>query len=247
MSTECRSRPKIAAENTCAARQTWPGVCADMTIENESATTLPDPAAVFACALSLWQECQKLAKADAKLNLSDAYNGIDEFMREIMRVATQFETWACSHVDFNRLTDVWPYFLEDKFGEGCLSVIFPTTLKSFDDEDCLRLAFRLHLPLINDTNLPIPIDVAAENPIADSPFKKFRIQTVRNAVEDNFTAPYTYSEEPFDPEYGPPYFSLYGIGEDGLLEHIADRPTYTDAVNLAQKLAPGIQFSEDPC
>ena len=39
----------------------------------------PDPAAVFGCALSLWHECKK-AVAKEGLNLSECYNGGDEFM-----------------------------------------------------------------------------------------------------------------------------------------------------------------------
>jgi len=75
-----------------------------------SATSLPDPASVFACALSLWQACNKHADEE-KLNLSDFYNGMDQFMREAMRVANLFEAWACLHIEFNDLEDVWPYVL----------------------------------------------------------------------------------------------------------------------------------------
>jgi hypothetical protein len=32
------------------------------------------------------------------------------------------------------------------------------------------------------------------------------------------------------------------MGTDGLPEHIADRPTYAEAVALAQRLAPGVVF-----
>src|SRR5580704_6323151 len=86
----------------------------------------PDPAAVFACALSLWQECEKHSLNDKTLNLSESYNGHDEFMREIMRVANLFENWSCDHIHFDNFNDVWPYYLQDKFGETCLSVIMPT-------------------------------------------------------------------------------------------------------------------------
>jgi hypothetical protein len=204
----------------------------------------PDPAAVFAAALSLWQVCHKQAAADKNLNFSESYNGFDQFMREIMRVATLFETWACQHVDFNEFAEVWPYFLEDRFGERCLSAILPTGLASFDESDCLRVAMRMRLPIRHDGQLPLPVDLTGPNPIADSPFKKFRIQTVRNHVEDEDASPYTPDDEPFDENYWEPYFSIYGIGDDGLLEHITDRKTLVDALDLARKLAPGIEFTK---
>src|SRR4051812_37146912 len=76
----------------------------------------PDPAAVCACVLSLWQECKKAVKSDRRLNLSECYNGMDEFMRVLMRVATRFEAWACQHIVWGQLDDVWPSVLEDRFG-----------------------------------------------------------------------------------------------------------------------------------
>jgi hypothetical protein len=212
-----------------------------MNIEHRYA---PDPAAVFASALSLWQECQKQANNDENLNLSESYNGLDEFMREIMRVATHFETWACQHIDFDELTDVWPYFLEGKFGEKCLSAIFPTALAAFDESDCLRVAMQMRLPIIHDGKLPLPVDLTVPNPAADSPFKQFRIQSVRNEIEGENISPYTWDDEPFDANFDAPYFALYGVGEDGLLEHIADRKTCAEAVNLVRKIAPGVKFHE---
>jgi hypothetical protein len=201
-----------------------------MTTEIESANSSADPAAIFASALSLWQVCQKHAANDAKLNLSESYNGMDQFMRELMRVANQFETWACMHVDFNETNDVWPYLLEDKFGEACLATLAPDSLGQFDDSDCLRVAMRLR----------------SSNPTPDSGFREFRIQTLRSLIEDGDAVPFTADDEPFDDEFGHPYFGLYGVDKDGLLEHIADRKTYSEAVRLAEKLAPGVAFPNSP-
>ena len=106
-----------------------------------------DPAAIFAIATSLWQECHKHASIDPKINLSDAYAGIDGFMREVMRIATRFESWSCDHVDFDQLTDVWTYLLADRFGEECLSILLPENLADFDEHDCRRIAARLRLTL----------------------------------------------------------------------------------------------------
>lgn len=106
-----------------------------------------DPAAHFAIAVSLWRECHRHAAADPSLNLSQSYRGIDSLMREVMRIAHQFERWACEHVDFTQLTDVWPHLLEDRFGTECLSVLRPEHLTDFDTHDCRRIAARLSLTL----------------------------------------------------------------------------------------------------
>jgi hypothetical protein len=216
-----------------------------MNTETNSATFQPDPAAIFACALSLWQAGQKLAEVE-KLNLSECFNGTDQFMREIMRIANQYEAWSCLHINFSELEDVWSYLLQDKFGETCLASIDPIALDSFDESDCLRVALRLQLPIIFDDKLPIPVDVSALNPVTSSPFKKFRIQTVRDSIENEDSSPYVMGDDPFDGDFESPYFSLYGVGEDGLLELIADRSSYSEAVKLARKLAPGIDFPDAP-
>ena len=104
-----------------------------------------DPAAIFAIATSLWQECHKHAASDANINLSDSYSGIDGLMREVMRIAALFESWACEHVDFDQLTDVWPYMLEDRFGKECLSILLAENLSDFNEHDCRRIAARLRL------------------------------------------------------------------------------------------------------
>jgi hypothetical protein len=171
---------------------------------------------------------------------------MDQFMRELMRIANQFEAWACLHVDFNATNDVWPYLLEDKFGEACLAVLGPGFLSQFEEPDCLRVAMRLRLPIKLDDKLPIPIDVRSSNPTPGSAFREIRIQTVRNSIDGGDAEPFLPDDEPFDEEFGHPYFGLYGVDKDGLLEHIADRKSYSEAVQLAEKLAPGIEFPDSP-
>ncbi len=217
-----------------------------MANEPELCTIQPDPAAVFACALSLREACLKSAEANPQLNLSESYNGMDEFMREMMRVANLFEAWACEHVAFVQTSEVWPYLMEDKFGDACLEFMLPSALAEFDDTDCLRVALRLRLPIQADDKLRVPVDVRASNPIAGSEFREFRVQTVRDDLDEGDVAPFTTDDDPFDEEFGPPYFALYGVGDDGLLEHIADRDTYSDALNLAQNLAPGVALPLKP-
>jgi hypothetical protein len=108
-------------------------------------TESSDPAAIFAMATSLWHECHKHAATNRSLNLSDAYSGIDSLMREVMRIATLFEKWSCLHVDFTQLTEPWPYYLQDHFGQECLSILLPERLADFNDHDCRRVAARLRL------------------------------------------------------------------------------------------------------
>lgn len=116
-------------------------------------TASGDPAAIFAIAISLWNECHKHASPGC---LSDSYSGMDGLMREVMRVAERFEDWACIWVAFEELSDVWPYLLEDKFGRECLSVLTPRRLMDFDDHDCARIAARLGLSL-RSANKPISL------------------------------------------------------------------------------------------
>jgi len=205
-----------------------------------------DPAAIFGCALSLWQECKKQFESDEHLNLSECYNGIDEFMRVVMRVAIRFEDWACLHIDFNELDDVWPYKMEDRFGTACLSSILPTRLNEFRDTHCLRTALSLHLPVRFDTNLPLPVGETAANPLVGSEFPTFQIRTMRESRDGERRELLTSNDDPFDERFRTPFFSLYGVSVNGFLEHIADRKTYIEAVQLARKLAPGIQFPDTP-
>jgi hypothetical protein len=216
------------------------------TIKNDVEAGEPDPAAVFAAAMSLWKELEDVGKKDPQFNLSDAYSGVDEAMRQTMRVANLFEQWACSHIAFEEMSDVWPYALESKFGAAVLNHLRPGALREFDEMDCLRVAIALQFPVKIDDKLPVPIDISASNPISGSHYKEFRIQTVRSLIEEEGIVPFTVVDEPFDGEFGPPYFGIYGIGEEGLLEHIADRSTYAGAAELLRKLAPGIDLPDSP-
>jgi len=217
-----------------------------MTTEPQSATNLADPAAVFACVLSLWRASHERAAREKALNLSECFNGMDQFMREMMSIGSRFEEWACQHISFEQLNDVWPYLLEDKFGEAVLAMLSLSALAEFDESDCLRVALRLRLPVMLDDKLPIPIDETAPNPIPGPGFSAFRIQSVRNSLEDGDVVPFVANDEPFAEQFGALYFGLSGVGEDGKFEHIADRRTYGEMRNLAQKIVPGIAFPERP-
>lgn len=200
-----------------------------------------DPAAEFAAAVSLWTACHKYADKN-RCNLSETFNGIDQLMRTAMSIANRFERWSCQHIDFEEITDVWPYLLEDKFGKACLDLAPPEVLESFDDRDCLRVALRMRLPVKPNDKLPVPVDVTAPNPTPNSPFRKFRIQTIRISDEEGDVSAYTWDDDPFDGEL--PYFGLYGVYEDETVEHIADRQTYSEILCLAKKLVPAVEFSD---
>lgn len=161
-----------------------------------------------------------------------------------MAVGNWFEKWACEHVMFDMLNDVWPYLLEDKFGNACLERMALEAIPQFNERDCLWIALHLELPVILDDLLPIPLNLTVPNPIGESEFQEFRIQTVRNSLDDNDVVPFVADDDPFDEEFGERYFALYGADSAGRLEHIADRKLYGELLKLAEKLAPGIGF---PC
>jgi hypothetical protein len=50
------------------------------------ATVEPDSAAVFSIALSLWEICERQSR-ETGFNISECYKGVDQFMREVMRIA----------------------------------------------------------------------------------------------------------------------------------------------------------------
>lgn len=205
----------------------------------------PDPAAIFACAKSLYDACLERADGESGLNLSEAYQGMDVFMREVMRVGEEFENWACRHVAFHELEHVWPYLMGERFGEACLDMIHVDELGSFDLDDCLRVALKLRLPMRGDGSLPLPICVEVPNPLAEAEFQRLRIQTIRQELyEDGELAPFTEADDPFDENFGAPVYGIYGVGADGTLDHIADCESYALARSLLTKLLPGIGFPE---
>ncbi|HWD18715.1 MAG TPA: hypothetical protein VHB20_05505 [Verrucomicrobiae bacterium] len=109
----------------------------------------PDPAAIFAAAFSLWTASWERASRE-RADLSRSYHGVDQFMREIMRIATQFETWACRHLNFENLGESWPYLLQSEFGAACLDGMAFHAFAAIDESHFLRVALRLNLPLRHD-------------------------------------------------------------------------------------------------
>ena len=118
-----------------------------MDTNKSNSSPKPDPAAVFAAADSLWREYHRQVQSQPSVSLSHCHQGVDDLMREVMRVATAFETWSCNHVEFDEISDVRPYLLQNRFGHECLSVLLPEALAEFDDLVCSRVAARLMLPM----------------------------------------------------------------------------------------------------
>lgn len=171
---------------------------------------------------------------------------MDAVMRMVMRVGEEFEKWACLHVAFHELDNVWPYFLDERFGAACLDVMDAGSLAGLDAEDCLRMALALRLPIKVDGSLPLPVRVEAANPLACAEFQRLRIQTVRQKLGgDAGMVVFAEDDDPFDKNYGAPVFGIYGIRENGMSEHIADVKSYRAARELLAKLLPGIDVPEE--
>lgn len=201
---------------------------------------------MFAAAHSLWKAIFEAADHPGKTGLSEAYTGIDQLMREVMRAGMLFEAWACRHIAFEESDEVWPYFIADHFGAAWLSVADAYSLADFNDDDCLRVAWELCLPIRPVAGIVLPVDLRAKNPNPLSPFIALRIQTTKTSANGKVIQPFTACDELFDEEPASLAYSLYGQLMSEECEHIAERTSYEELVTLAEKLVPGIQFPGTP-
>ena len=192
--------------------------------------------------MSLWDSCHAEAKERPDCNLSEIFSGIDGFMREANRIGTLFEEWACRHIEFDELTDVWPYILHDRFGGTCRAVRPVEELSMFSEIDCLYVALSLRLPLRDSPKLIIAVDLRAVNTVKDSGFPFFLIRSVRCSRLTEEVVRFSKDDDPADGDHGQPFYSLYGDRLDGLAEHIADRDSLAGILRLAEALAPGLEF-----
>lgn len=112
--------------------------------------TIPknDLAAEFGAATSVRRMGEALAHTHGN-DLSEAYQGGDEFMRQCMRVGRDFESWCCVYVDWETgIDECWPYFLEDRFGAVAISVAGSEChLDRLGPTHWVKIARRLKLPL----------------------------------------------------------------------------------------------------
>jgi hypothetical protein len=202
----------------------------------------PDPAAIFGGALSVWTACHEMEERETTVDLSDTFNGLDELMRVAMAIATRFEMWSCDNVEFDRLSDWWPYKLEMELGKTCLELLGLEALPKFSDDDALPVARRLQLPLRPGTKRWLPLHVHAANPTPASIFTGFYIRTMREANDGSGIYPFTEDDDPSDPDFGIPFYGIYGVASSGMSEHIADRKTRSQAIAMVEKLIPGVHF-----
>jgi hypothetical protein len=156
-----------------------------------------------------------------------------------MRVGKLFEEWACTHVAFPHLNDVWSYFLEQFFGESCLRVIEADSLARFGSRECLLLTFDLEIPVWGDTELPVPFQKMIFNPVNVSPFESFLVQTARMSFTTMTMIPFRVGDNPFDENLGKRVFGIYGVERSGKIENITYRDSFREACDLLLKLAPG--------
>jgi hypothetical protein len=108
-------------------------------------TEISDPADIVAVIISLNDTARELSKS-GNADISEAYQGVDQFMRETIRVAEQFEQWACSHVLFDDFGEVFPYFIEDKFGKALHELYGITCLRDINSDAFPKIAEHLHIP-----------------------------------------------------------------------------------------------------
>jgi hypothetical protein len=107
----------------------------------------PDPAASLAASMSLVEAGERRAGIE-QVSLSDTYSGGDEFLRQCARIGTEFESWACVHVAFDKMEDVWPYFLQSEFGDRVIACYGVTELATITRPDqFLAIAKALSLVL----------------------------------------------------------------------------------------------------
>jgi hypothetical protein len=138
---------------------------------------------------------------------------------------------------------VWPSLLVECFGVACLDTMEADALAEFDSDDCLRIAYKLRLPIWVDNFLPLPVCLEAWNPLAGAESRKLRIQTIhQDSHKEGEMIAFTEEDGPLDEDFGAPLFAIYGVQSDDCLEQIADRASYQEARNLLVDLLPGMDL-----
>lgn len=87
----------------------------------DTITTHSFEVSAFAASHSLYVAVQELCKQNNS-NLSEAYDGGVGLMQECVRIGAEFDSWADSNVEFDRMTDCWPYLMDDRFGAVAIEV-----------------------------------------------------------------------------------------------------------------------------
>lgn len=96
-------------------------------------------------------------------------------------------------------------------------------------------------------SLPVPLTLWADNPVRESPFRRFLIQTTRHRDNDEDVERFVEGDDPYDADCTAPWFALYGEWEDKKQEHILDRTTYESLRRVVLNLVPQIELPVSPC
>lgn len=113
--------------------------------------SIPDPACYYAAIISIDRQTRRLIRK--KLipgNTSDPYDsGHVGYMIEAADLAQRFNTWADRWIDFDRLGECWPYYLEDHFGSALWTIRLGLGhIKQVTDDEFKLIAQQMSAPLL---------------------------------------------------------------------------------------------------
>jgi hypothetical protein len=196
----------------------------------EQPAEAPDAAAEFAIAKGLYDYFANKQSYD----ISEIYNGADEFMRRCAHLGRLFEAWSCDHVDFNAMQDVWPYYLEDHVGPAVESMFWEQNCEipvRWGEDELLSLATKLRLPvrIQNTPNCSMNVEWAAA-PAQQGRYQRYQVRTVRHSEDgwamEHYTVEDAQERHAADNDH-PVLFALYGsLESSGEWEFICEAPSY---------------------
>lgn len=123
----------------------------------------------------------------------------------------------------------------ERFRLACLAWMVLEALEGFDDQDSVSVATNMNVPLVYREGFGLPLDLMVPNPVTESAFEHWRIQTVRWDAEVESMVPVRYGDDPRDADAEPLVVALYGIEAAGRLEHVRDSKTCADLVSLTSR------------
>jgi hypothetical protein len=219
-----------------------PYLAGDRAAEKVKNTYAPDKAAELGIAMGVYNHYSY--KSD--LDISNEYNGADEFMRRCQHLGQVFEAWCCAHVNFSRMIEIWPYYAEDYIGPSVDKLLVERCVPaSWSEEELLALAVLLHLPVRVRTteNVSFSMEWEAQNWSSDE-IKLYQVRTVRHSTDGKSVEHYTHEHvlaRPVPPIWltpNPVLFALYGAQdkEDTTWEFLFERQSYAELYSLVKRL-----------
>jgi hypothetical protein len=119
----------------------------------DTITTHAFEVSAFAASHSLYNAVQELCKQNNS-DLSGAYDGGVGLMQECIRIGAEFDVWADSNVEFDRMTDCWPYLMDDRFGAVAVEVAGgELSLKDLGSHSWPLIAQKLGAVLLTDVDV----------------------------------------------------------------------------------------------